>query len=145
MQKTVKRRSLLKVLVTLPAAATLTHNAFSMEEDTASSSLVVLDARLPPSPPLMDQVNVCYVEGDVTRPWFEDIKPHILHTGTPIRGQTLGDALFCLRELSQSLGWRVTVWSDANSKSTVDKIDLRKPYFWACRKRTDMKRIARSI
>ena len=47
------------------------------------------------------------IEGDVSRSWFEVIRPHITHSRAPIFGMTQEDALFCLRTLAQDHGWQL--------------------------------------
>ncbi|WP_233808800.1 hypothetical protein [Paraburkholderia sp. HP33-1] len=50
---------------------------------------------------------LCPIDGDVTRAWFDVLRPRIANGDARLVGVTRGDAMFCLRTLAADMGWKV--------------------------------------
>lgn len=132
MAKALNRREMLKVMGLGTAGVILGASPALATVQTSSScrSIHIIDARLKPRPRCASSIQTILINGDITTSWFSQIKPFMLEGNVFVLGRTLGDALFCLRELSQDLGWRVDSQDANNFQSVHGPLDPTQSYDW---------------
>ena len=102
----MNRRHFLALATALPVSGGLLWAKASAAAVTREA-LFVADRRLLKPLANVAAERTVTLGGDVARAWFTVIDPHLAATGQPLRGETLGDALFCLSVLAAGKGWRL--------------------------------------
>lgn len=64
-------------------------------------------------------IQACTIEGDVTRLWRDDLRPHWIDRGIPVAGLTTGPSLFCLERLAWDHGYRVVARDAIEERGTT--------------------------